>query len=380
VGSDVANWSTTSNWDFKPVNNSYIFKKIVNSTAFNDIYNSILDIQLLDGFDKSKRYGIHSLVYHTGINATGITFYISDLTANPDYSVIVFGYVNNSFNISTDKSYLYELTSTCKIRIKFNIDLLPATINSVGIQAEFSNIVFTKPILSVAETSILLGLNARVIINESDISTLKTGQIVTTEQINALTGYSLGKSYTFLAGTTGSGSRLGVIIPTGNKTTLKIRLTATAQMSGGMWCQKISDGTNLFSSKTLVWVLDGAGGYYYETTVTLSSTSSASNLFIQISNSTTLSTNVTVSFTSISYDETVKDILLSANQSILALQIADQTLGARTTSLETKQSNVDLALKEKDIELTSYADKQSVVIPNGSTSAFRITWTIPIAV
>jgi hypothetical protein len=197
-----------------------------------------------------------------------------------------------------------------------------------------------------------------------------------TLQINDLAALTpinvLGKMNTWVVGITGNGQRIGVLIAVNYYTKLYIHLTSTANFACTFYWQNVTGGANLVTPIPIVWVSDGAGGFTCDLTVTASSTAAASNLFLQITNTTVLTTAVTMGYTSISHDMPIKNWSVAAQTSI-------DSNTAGVTANSTALVKVDTSLKQANLDITAYADRQSIVLTAGQTAAARIQWTIPIA-
>ena len=319
---------------------TYPFINYDSDPDFLVIKNMINKIQLLDNFDKSKKYGLHVLQYKDGTNPNGILIYISDLTANPDYSTIVFSYSVSNFTISTDKSNIYELTSGSghKIRIVFNTDNIPASVNNF-IKVEFNSKVFSNKIFTQSEydnlTSLPTSISSDVITLQSDVSTLQSDittiesdidslQSATTIEVNDIsiltprTIFQTNPS-TYLNGATISNQRFGFKIPVNYNSIVNFKATITNNLlSGGLFWEVPSQG--IVDSKSVVWVADGQGGYYFETTLNGASYNVESEIFLQLSSSGSLGEDVTLQITEIGYNNTLKEDVESNKNKITDLE------------------------------------------------------------
>ena len=193
---------------------------------------------------------------------------------------------------------------------------------------------------------------------------------VVTNDIAYLVNYSEGKSFTFLTGTTGQYRRIGVNISIDYSQTIKVKLATTAQISGVLFWQTMSV-VDLMTPKTVTWVSDGQGGFYYEAECVASSVSDASALFFYCTNITALSSDITLQMTQVVSVHTVVDYSIENRK-----RIVNNTIDIE--AVQEKQNIIDDSMKYENVDLSVYADKQSLTITEGETSFVRITWTIPI--
>ena len=331
----------------------YPFLEYDSDSDFIIIRDMISKIQLVDGFDKTRKYGLHVIQYKDGTNPNGILIYISDLTTNPDYSSIIFGYSVADFTISTDKSNVYELIDSGKtIRIVFDVDKLPASINNF-IKVEFSSDVFSNKIFTDTEFSNLITIPSTI---ASDISTLQ-GEIstansnITTLQsdvntaesdililqndviqletiiVNDITTLTPRSEFqtnptTYTTGTTLSNERFGFKIPANYNSTVEVIITATTNVLTGPLFWEVT-GIGNVGLVTINWVSDGVGGFYFQHTFSASTYGVESEISAQLSSSGALGSDVTVEFTEIGYLKSLKAETIDNTSRLDALDALD---------------------------------------------------------
>lgn len=197
--------------------------------------------------------------------------------------------------------------------------------------------------------------------------------------INNLQPYSLGKAKVFTSGTTVTAQRCGATVPANYKNTLKVRLTATKNTLNGLLFVEKTGIVGLVSTKTIIWVADGFGGYYFEHIFTNVKLDVVTYVACQLSSAGALSEDVSIVFTEIAYSAKSIDISVENKDKIDVITPEVSALRLDVDTLNTKQLEIDESLKESDLDLSVYADKQTLLLTNGQTSAGRITWTIPIS-
>lgn len=209
---------------------------------------------------------------------------------------------------------------------------------------------------------------------------------VDVENINSLTGYGLGKSHTFAIGETGYQERIGVRFPAGFiSKKIKIKISSTKDLVCQLFWQRNSNPVvNLIPQFYISWQNIG-GLFVFESEIEASDLSIASNLFLFIQNNTAFAEAVTISFDSITYTRSVKEDvsknksdLETANSNISNLSQSLSTTNSQVSDLNTSMSKIDEALQTEDqqTDIKNLADKQQLVIEQGSIMANRMDWHI----
>lgn len=136
---------------------------------------------------------------------------------------------------------------------------------------------------------------------------------ITTNLLPSLAGYGRGKSFTFLAGTTAYGERVGVNLPANfsSRFSVEIRASAPFPFASSLFWQEFGTPNNIVPSKVISWTSDG-DEYVYLTTLEGSS-GVVSSLFWFTANTTPLASDITISMVAVSVVETVKEKVQELN-------------------------------------------------------------------
>jgi hypothetical protein len=227
--------------------------------------------------------------------------------------------------------------------------------NTIGTMFDYDVKLYSKS-LAVKITNNEAAINT----NTQKVASLEYQNIDT---INTLAIY-LNDPLTVLSGTSGNGSRCGRVIKAGDSATFKAKFKSTANIPCTLYWQKVSDGANLMSNIPVTWVLNLDGFYYAEYTVTSSDTTVDSNLFLFVTNSTTLGSNVTLNTVSI-----IKSVTLVSRVDKLESFGVSASVAQLEKSIKTSQNlmNGYTFLKVKKNGTGDFLDIQSAI--NSITTA-----------